>query len=106
MSSLVKDISKAKNKLDSMESSLGLNQLNSNERHIFRSIIAHCNEHKHCSILTAVSISQRSRSMVYTTKSSPHFFFKVLIKKLCKKGVLKIINSTDDKRSYYLYPTI
>ena len=95
MSKITRELSNIHEMLSNMHRDLGLVDLNPTEKYIFLKIINEIEERKTCSMLKAVEVADKSRSTVYKT-----------IRKLVSKGILKIENSSDDKRSFLLKPLI
>lgn len=95
MSKITKELSNMHDMLLNMHRDLGITDLNPTEKFIFIKIINEIEVHKSCSMLKAVEVANKSRSTVYKT-----------IRKLVSKGILKIENSNDDKRSFLLKPLI
>lgn len=95
MSKITKELSNLHTMLLNMHRDLGIADLNPTEKFIFLKIINEIEVNKTCSMLKAVEVADKSRSTVYKT-----------IRKLVKKGILEIENSSDDKRSFLLKPLI
>ena len=95
MSKITKELSNLHTMLLNMHRDLGIADLNPTEKFIFLKIINEIEINRTCSMLKAVEVADKSRSTVYKT-----------IRKLVKKGILEIENSSDDKRSFLLKPLI
>lgn len=95
MSKITKELSNLHEMLLNMHRDLGIADLNPTEKFIFLKIINEIEVNQTCSMLKAVEVADKSRSTVYKT-----------IRKLVKKGILEIENSSDDKRSFLLRPLI